>query len=129
MKLLGSTKSKITKDKNGENIPYLEITEVVLIHCNVVNNSYWQNSRVLYTFGPNKSFDQLLDISHKNFIFLKTFDSEFSYIEVLFSDPNSRPLVIEDKMNITWHLKNDTLLFCSTKRLNISKSLWIFVLW
>ena len=50
MKLLGSTKSKITKDKNGENIPYLEITEVVLIHLNVVNNSYQQNSRALYTF-------------------------------------------------------------------------------
>ena len=59
MKLLGSTKSKITKDKNGENIPYLEITEVVLIHCNVVNNSYQQNSRVLYTFVSNKSFSQL----------------------------------------------------------------------
>ena len=59
MKLFGSTKSKITKDKNGENIPYLEITEVVLIHCNVVNNMYQQNSRVLHTFVPNKSFSQL----------------------------------------------------------------------
>ena len=63
MKLLGSTKSKITKDKNGENVLYLEITEEVLIHCNVVNNSYQQNSRVLHTFVPNKSFSQLLDIS------------------------------------------------------------------
>ena len=71
MKLLGSTKSKVTKDKNGENIPDLEITEVVLIHCNVVNNSYQQNSRILHTFIPNKSFSQLLDISPKNFIFLK----------------------------------------------------------
>ena len=52
MKLLGSTKSKITKDKNGENVPYLEIAEVVLIHCNVVNNSYQQNSKVLYRFVP-----------------------------------------------------------------------------
>ena len=59
MKLLGSTKSKITKDKNGENVLYLEITEEVLIHCNVVNNSYQQNSRVLYTFVSNKSFSQL----------------------------------------------------------------------
>ena len=59
MKLLGSTKSKITKDKNGENVLYLEITEEVLIHCNVVNNSYQQNSRVLYTFVFNKSFSQL----------------------------------------------------------------------
>ena len=65
MKLLGSTKSKITKDKNGENVPYLEITEVVLTHCNVVNNSHLQNSRVVYTFVPNKSFGQLLDISSR----------------------------------------------------------------
>ena len=58
MKLFGSTKSKITKEKNGENCPYLEITEVVLIHCNVVNNSDQQNLRVLHTFVPNKSFGQ-----------------------------------------------------------------------
>ena len=101
MKLLGSTKSKITKDENGENVPYLEITEVILIHCNVVNNSYQQNSRVLYTFVPNKSFGQLLDISPKNFIFLKTFHSEFSYTEVWFTDQNSNPLEIKDKINIT----------------------------
>ena len=50
MKLLGSTKSKITKNKNGENVPYLEIAEVVLIHCNVANDSYQQNSKVLYRF-------------------------------------------------------------------------------
>ena len=102
MKLLGSTKSKITKDKNGENVLYLEITEEVLIHCNVVNNSYQQNSRVLYTFVPNKSFGQLLDISPENFIYLKTFDSEFSYIEVWFTDQNSNPLEIEDKINTTF---------------------------
>ena len=80
MKLFGSFKSKITKDKNKENVPHLEITEVVLVHWNIVNNDYQQDSRVLYTFVPNKSFGQLLDISPKNFIFLKTFDSEFSYI-------------------------------------------------
>ena len=74
MKLLGSTKSKITKRENGENVPYLEITEVLLIYCNVFSNSYQQNSRVLYTFVPNKLFGQLLDISPENFIFLKTFD-------------------------------------------------------
>ena len=56
MKLLGSTKSKINKDKNGENLSQLEITEVVLIHCYIVNNNYQQHSRVLYTFVPNKSF-------------------------------------------------------------------------
>ena len=56
MKLLGSTKNKITKDKNGENVPHLEITEVVLVHCDIVNNDYQQDSRVLYTFVPNKPF-------------------------------------------------------------------------
>ena len=74
MKLLGSTKSKIIKVGNGENVPYLEIIEVVLIHYNVVN-SYQQNSSVLYKFFPNKSFGQLLDISPKNFVLFKTFDS------------------------------------------------------
>ena len=69
MKLFEKTKSKITKDENGENVPYLEITEVILIHINVVNNSYQQNSRVLYTFVPNKSFGQLLDLSPQNVIF------------------------------------------------------------
>ena len=71
MKLLGSTKSKITKDKNGENVSHLETTDVVLIHCNIVNNNYQQNSRILYTFVPNKSFDQLLDISPKKFYIFK----------------------------------------------------------
>ena len=54
MKLLGNTKNKITKDKNGENVPHLGIIEVVLVHCNIVNNDYQQGSRVLYTFVPNK---------------------------------------------------------------------------
>ena len=82
MKLLGSNKSKITKEKNSEDVANLEITEVVLVSCNIVNNDYQQDSRVLYTFIPNKSFGELLDISPKHFIFLKTFNSEFSYIEV-----------------------------------------------
>ena len=73
MKLLGSTKSKITKDENCKNVPHLEITEVVLIHCNIVNNDYQQDSRVLYTFVPNKSFGQLLDISPKNIYIFKNF--------------------------------------------------------
>ena len=101
MKLLGSTKSKITKDENGENVPHLEITEVLLVHCHIVNNDYQQDSIVLYTFAPNKSFGQSLDISPKKFISLKTFNSEFSYIEVWFNDQNSKPLAIEDELNIT----------------------------
>ena len=71
MKQLRSTKSKITKNENGENVPNLEITEIVLVHCINVNNNYQQNSRVLYSFVPNKSFGKSLDTSPKNFIFLK----------------------------------------------------------
>ena len=82
MKLLGSTNSKITKDKNGENVPHLEIVEVVLVHCNLVNNDYLQNSRILYTFVPNKTFGSLLEISPPNHVFLKTFNSEFQEIKI-----------------------------------------------
>ena len=77
MKLLGSTKSKITKDVNDENVPYLEITEVILIHCNVINNSYQQDSRFLSTFVPNKSFSQLLDISPKILHFKNLLNQNF----------------------------------------------------
>ena len=65
MKLIRSTESKITKGKNGENVPHLEITEIVLVHCNIVNKDYQQDSIILYIFVPNKSFGQLLDISTK----------------------------------------------------------------
>ena len=71
MKLLGSTKNKITKDKNGKNVPHLEITEVVLVHCNIVNNDYRQDSRVLHMFVPKKPFGSLSEISSTNHIFLK----------------------------------------------------------
>ena len=77
MKLLGSTESKLTKDKNCENVPHLEVAELVLVHCNLVNNDYQQNSRLLYTFVPNKTFGSLLEISPTNHVFLKTFNSEF----------------------------------------------------
>ena len=69
MKLLGRTTSTITKDGNGENVPNLEITEVVLVHCNTVNNNHQRNSRVFYTFIPTRSFGLLLDISSKSLIF------------------------------------------------------------
>ena len=69
MKLLGSTKNKITEDKNDENVPHFEITEVVLVHCNIVNNDYQQDSRVLYTFVPNKPCGSLLEISPTNHTF------------------------------------------------------------
>ena len=69
MKLLGSTKSKINKDENGENVLHLEITEVLLVNCSIANNAYQHDSRVLYKFVPNTSFGQLLDISPKKFVF------------------------------------------------------------
>ena len=105
MKLLGSTERKITEDKNGENVPHLEIVELILIHCNVVNNNYQQNSRILYTFAPNKPFGSSLEISPSNYIFLKTFNSEFQEIKVWFTDQNNNPLEVEDKMNLTLIVK------------------------
>ena len=80
MKLLGRTKSK-----NGENVPHLEITEVIIVHCNMVNKDYQKDSRVLYTFVPNKPFAALLDIPPTNNIFLKTFNSEYNEIKVWFT--------------------------------------------
>ena len=105
MKLLGSTANKITKDKNGENVPYLEITEVVLVHCDIVNNDYQQNSRVLYTFVSNKPFGSLLAISPTTHTFLKTFNSEYDEIKVWFTDQNSQPLEREDRINLTMVIK------------------------
>ena len=101
MKSLGSTENEITKDKNGENVPHLEITEVVLVDSNIVKNDYQQDSRVLYTFVPNKPFSSLLEISPTNHIFLKTFYSEYDKIEVWFTDQISQPLEIEDRIKST----------------------------
>ena len=86
MKLLGSTENNITKDKNSKNVPHLEITEVVLVHCYIVNNDYQQDSRVLYKFVPNKPFGSLLESSPTNHIILKTFNSEYDEIIVWFTD-------------------------------------------
>ena len=69
MKLLGSADSKITKDKNGENVPHSEVAELILIHCNLVNNDYQQDSRIFFTFVPNKTFGSLLKISPTNHVF------------------------------------------------------------
>ena len=83
-------------------MPHLENTEVVIVHCNIVSNNHQWDSRVLYTINSNKSLGQLLDVSPKKFIFLKTFNSEFSYIDVWFADQNSKLLEIEDKINIAF---------------------------
>ena len=97
MKLLGGAKSKITKNKNGENVPHLEVVELVLVHCNLVDNDYQQDSRILYTFVPNKAFGSLLEISPTNQVFLKTFNSEIQEIKTWFTDQTSAPLEVEDK--------------------------------
>ena len=101
MKLLGITESKITKIKKGENVSHLKINEVVLVHCNIVNNDYQHDSRVLYTFVPNKPFGSLLEVSPRNHIFLKTFNSEFQEIKVWFTDQNIPLLEVEDRINFT----------------------------
>ena len=105
IKLPRSTENKITKDKNGENVPHLEITEVVLVHCNIVNNNYQQDSRVLYTFVPNKPFGSLLEIFPTNHNFLKTFNSKYQKIEIWFTYQNSQPLEIEERINLTIVIK------------------------
>ena len=101
MKLLGSTKDVIDSDKNGENVPRLENVEVVLVHCNLVNNIYQQASRVLFTFVPTKQYGQLISISSHSLVFLKTMNTEFSEIEVWFTDQNNNALEIEDNVNIS----------------------------
>ena len=105
MKLLGSTENKINTDKNGENVHHLEITEVVLVHYNIVNNDSQQDSRELYTFVPNKPFGSLLEISPANHIFLKIFNSEYDEIIVWFTDQNSKALETEDRINLTMVIK------------------------
>ena len=92
-------------DKNGENVHHLEITEVVFVHCNIANNDYQQDSRVLYTFVPNKPFGSLLEISSTNHIFLKTFNSQYDEIIVWFTDQNSQPLETEGRINLAMVVK------------------------
>ena len=105
MKLFGRNKNKINKDKNDENVPNFEIIEVVLVHCNFVNNDYLQDSRVFYTFIPNKPFGSLFEISLKNHIILKTFNSEFQANEEWFTYQDSQPLEIEGRTNLTLVIK------------------------
>ena len=102
MKLLGSTESKITNNKNGENVSHLEVVGLVLVHCNLVNNDYQQDSRILYTFVPNKTFGSLLEISPTNHVFLKTFNSEFQEIKIWFTDQTGTPLEVNKMMQIKY---------------------------
>ena len=99
--LLRSSKKVIDKNKDGETVPRLETVELVLVHFNLVNNSYQQASKVLFTFVPKKLFGQLITITPHSPTMLKTTNSEFSFIEIWITDQNNKPLEIEDNVNIT----------------------------
>ena len=101
MKLLGSTKKVVDKNKNGEIVPKLESVEVVLVHCNLVKNDCQHASKVLFTFAPNKKFGKLLNISPHVFTMMNTINTEFSSVEVWFTDQSSKALEIEDNVNRT----------------------------
>ena len=99
LELLSKETMKLLGSKNSENVPKLENVEVVLVHCNLVNNSYQQATRVLFTFVPTKQYGQLISISPHSLVFLKTMNTEFSEIEVWFTDQNNNALEIEDNVN------------------------------
>ena len=101
MQLLGSSKKVIDKNKDGEIVPRLETVEVVLVHCKLVNNSYQQASKVLFTFVPKKLFGQLITATPHSPTMLNTTNAVFSFIEIWFTDQNNKPLEIEDNLNIT----------------------------
>ena len=101
MKLLGSTNKVVDKDKNSENVPKLEIVEVVLVHCNLVKNDYKHTSKVLFTFVPNNKFGQLINISPQALTMMNTVNTEFTYVEVWFINQYSKALEIEDNVNLT----------------------------
>ena len=101
MKPLGRAKEDVDKDKDGEDVSKLESVEIVLVHCNLVNNSYQKVSKVLFTFVPNKQFGQLITISPHLLAMLKSTSAEFQSIELWFTDQNNRSLEIEDSVKIT----------------------------
>ena len=105
MKLSGSAKIDVDKDKDGENVPKLESVEVVLVHCNLVSNCYQQASKVLLTFVPNKQFGQLITILPHLLTMLKITNAEFQSIQVWFTDQSNRPPGIEDSKNIKLIIK------------------------
>ena len=101
MKLFGSTEKDVDQDKNGEDVSKLQSVEVFLVHCNLVNNNYQQASKVLFTFVPNKQFGQLINFAPDSLTMLSTTNTEFSFVEVWFTDQKSKPLEIEDNVNLT----------------------------
>ena len=101
MRLLGSTKKVVDKNKNGEHVPKLESAEVVLVHCNLVKNGYQYSSKVLFSCVPNKQPGQLIDISPPSLMMKNTVNTEFSSIEVWFTNQNIKAIEIEDNVNLT----------------------------
>ena len=101
MKLLGRTKKVVDKDKDCETVPKLESVEVILVHCNLVKNDYQHTSKVLFSFVPNKQFGQLINISPHSLTMMNTVNTEFSFVEVWFTDQVSKALEIEDNVNLT----------------------------
>ena len=101
MRLLGSSRKDIDQNKDGKIVPKLEAVEVVLVHCDLVNNNYQQASKVLFTFVPNKQFGQLITITPHSPTMLKTANTEFSFMDTWFTDQNNRSLEIEDNVSIT----------------------------
>ena len=100
MKLLGSTKKDVDKDKDGENVPKLESVEAVLVHCNLVKTDYLHTSKVLLSFVLNKQFGQSINISPHSLMMLNTVNTKFSFVEVWFTDQASKELEIEDNVNL-----------------------------
>ena len=101
MKLLGNTKRDVDQGKDGEVVPKLKFVEVVLVHCDLVNNNYQQAWKVLFTSVSNKQFGQLINMAPHSLTMLNTTSTEFLFIEVWFTDQNSRQLKIEDNVNMT----------------------------
>ena len=100
MKLFGSTKKLIDKKENGEHVPILEVVEVGIVQCNLVDNQYQQKSEVLHTSTPNKCYAYLLNVEPSNLVFLKTYNAEFDEIIITFTDQNERPFEVEDTVNL-----------------------------
>ena len=101
MKLLGSTKKDVDKDKDGEIVPELESIEVVLAHCNLLKNDYQHTSEVLFSFVLNKQFRQFINISSHSLTMMNTVNTEFSFVKVWFTDQASKALKIGDNVNLT----------------------------
>ena len=97
---MGSVEKDIDKEKDGEYVPKLGSVEVVLVHCNLVNNTYQKTSKLLFTFVSIKQFGQLTTISPHVLTMLKTTIAEIQFIQLCFTDQNKRPLEIEDRVNI-----------------------------